>query len=113
MEWGLTMPQMETEAVIKMLDTCVEPVEVKAQRAEGATGTDSSGRAAAREATATPTLVPELQPEENTSVYGLCEEAVAAGESRVQGSVGVWRRFPKEMVPSARDGDRDGVVCER
>ena len=113
MEWGLTMTQMETEAVIKMLDTCEEPVEVKAQRAEGAAGTDSSGRAAAGEATATPTLVPELQPEENTAVFGSCEEAVQAGESRVQGSVGGGRGFPKEMVPSARDGDGDGVVCER
>ena len=59
------------------------------------------------EATATPTLVPELEPEEYTPVYGSCEEAVEAGESRVQGSVGGGRGFPKEMVPSARDGDGD------
>ena len=113
MEWGLTMTHRETEAVIEMLDTCVEPIEVKAERAEGTAGTDTSGRAAAGEATATPTLVPEPEPEENTSVYGSCEKAVAAGESRVQGSVGGGRGFPKEMVPSARDGDGDSVVCER
>ena len=113
MEWGLTMTQRETETVIEMLDTCEEPVEVKAERVEGIAGTATSGRAAAGEATATPTLVPELEPEENTSVYGSCEEAVEAGESRVQGSVGGGRGFPKEMVPSARDGDGDGVVCER
>ena len=113
MEWGLTMTQRETEAVIEMLDTCEEPVEVKAERAEGTAGTDTSGQAAAGEATATPTLVSELEPEENTPVYGSCEEAVEAGESRVQGSVGGGRGFPKEMVPSARDGDGDSVVCER
>ncbi len=26
---------------------------------------------------------------------------------------GEGRGFPKEMVPSARDGDSDGVICER
>ncbi len=109
MEWGLTMTQRETEAVIEMLDTCEEPVEVKAERAEGTAATDTSGRAAAGEARATPTLVPE--PEGNPSVYGSCEEAVEAGESSVQGSVGGGKGFPKKMVPSARDGD--GVVCER
>ena len=113
MEWGLTMTQRETEAVIEMLDTCEEPVEVKAERAAGTAGTDSSGQPAAVEATATPTLVQEPDPEENTLVYGSCEEAVEAGETRVQGSAGEGRGFPKELVPSARDGDGDGVVCER
>ena len=35
MEWGLTMTQRETEAIIEMLDTCEEPIEVEAGRAEG------------------------------------------------------------------------------
>ena len=113
MEWGLTMTQRETEAVIVMLDTCDEPVEVEAERADGTAGADTSGQAASGEAAATPTLVPELEPEENTPVYESCEEAVEAGELRVQGSAGGGRGFPKEMVPSARDGDGDGVVCER
>ena len=113
MEWGLTMTQRETEAVIEMLDTCEEPIKVKAERAEGTAGTDTSGQAAAGDPTATPTLVPEPEPEEHTAVYGSCDEAVEAGESRVQGSVGGGRGFPKEMVPRARDGDGDGVVCER
>ena len=52
------------------------------------------GQAAAGAATATPTLVRGREPEENTSVYGSCEEAVAAGESRVRGSVGGGRRSP-------------------
>ena len=46
-------------------------------------------------------------------MYGSCEDAEAAGEQRVQGSRGRGRGFPKAMVPSARDGDGDGVVCER
>ena len=112
-QWGLTMTQRETEAVIAMLDTCEDPVEVEAERVEGIAGTDTSGQAAAGEATAIPTLAPEPDPAENTSVYGSCDEAVEAGESRVQGSVGEGRGFPKEMIPSARDGDGDGVVCGR
>ena len=44
--------------------------------------------------------------------YSSCDEAVEAGEERVQGSNGPGRGFPKSKVPSARDGDGDGVVCE-
>lgn len=46
------------------------------------------------------------------TVYDSCEAAVAAGEPRVHGSSGSGRGFPQESVPSARDGDGDGVVCE-
>lgn len=46
------------------------------------------------------------------SVYDSCEAAVAAGEPRVQGSSGTGQGFPHATVPSARDGDGDGVVCE-
>ena len=44
--------------------------------------------------------------------YASCDAAVEAGEERVQGSNGPGRGFPKSKVPSARDGDGDGVVCE-
>ena len=93
-EWGLTMTQGEAEAVIAMLDTCEEPVEVEADRAQGV-----------------PT--PQPEPRGDRGVFGSCEEAETAGEPRVLGSLGGGRGFPKEMVPSARDGDGDGVVCER
>ena len=112
-EWGLTMTQPEAEAVLEMLRTCEEPVEVKEEEAEGTEGMDSSGQGTEKQTMATPTLIPESEPEMNTSVYGSCEEAVDAGESRMQGNSGGGRGFPKEMVPSARDGDGDGVVCER
>ena len=113
MEWGLSMTQGEVEAVIEMLDTCEEPVEVVANRASDAPEKDKLEQPAATDATPTPTLVPEPEPGEDTPVYGSCEEAVEAGETRVQGSAGEGRGFPKAMVPSARDGDGDGVVCER
>ena len=49
--------------------------------------------------------------------YASCDAAEAAGERRQQGCSrgtcpGGGRGFPAEMVPSARDGDSDGVVCE-
>ena len=45
--------------------------------------------------------------------YASCDEAEADGVERQQGTKGEGRGFPKETVPSARDGDGDGVVCER
>jgi hypothetical protein len=45
--------------------------------------------------------------------YASCDEAEKAGEQLVQGSDGGGRGFPQPTVPSARDGDGDGVVCER
>ena len=47
-----------------------------------------------------------------SAVYDSCDAAEAAGEPRVQGSSGPGLGFPQASVPSARDGDRDGVVCE-
>ena len=55
---------------------------------------------------------PEPAEELQTPVYGSCEEAAEAGEQRVQGSQGGGQGFPKATVPSAREGDGDGVVCE-
>ena len=46
-------------------------------------------------------------------VYGSCQEAAEAGEQRVQGSQGGGQGYPTAMVPSARDGDGDDIVCER
>ncbi len=66
---------------------------------------------------ATPTTAPQppataVPSDESDGAYASCEEAEAAGEERVQGSRGSGRGFPQSMVPSARDGDDDGVVCE-
>ena len=89
------MTRVEPDAVKEMLSTC--PMEVEVWEALG---------------TATGEHKPETTEELQNSVYGSCEEAAEAGEERVQGSQGEGRGFPKAMVPSARDGDRDGVVCE-
>ena len=98
--WSLTMTEPEAGAVVEMLNTCEDPpvVEVEVWEALGA---------------ATGEHKPEPTDEPESSVYGSCEEAAAAGEQRVQGSQGGGQGFPKAMVPSARDGDGDGIVCER
>ena len=98
--WGLTMTEPEAEAVALMLGTCEAPpvVEVEVWEALGA---------------ATGEHNPEPTDELPNPVYGSCEEAPEAGEERVQGSQGGGQGFPKAMVPSARDGDGDGVVCEQ
>lgn len=103
MEWGLTMTQEEIEAIIEMLDTCAEPVRVEVLRLDGSF-------APTREPTPTPTSIRDLG--EISAVYESCGEAESAGETRVQGDNGEGRGIPSELVPSARDGDGDGVVCE-
>ena len=65
-------------------------------------------------ATAAPTATATFTPVATPSViYGDCDEAEAAGVPRVQGSEGPGRGFYKWQVPSRRDGDGDGVVCEK
>ena len=98
--WQLTMTKVESEIVMDMLGTCENPpdVEVEVWEALG---------------TATGEHKPEPTEELQNSVYGSCEEAESAGEQRVQGSKGGGRGYPKATVPSARDGDGDGIVCER
>ena len=46
-------------------------------------------------------------------VYATCADAAAAGEPKIQGTKGAGMGFVSNMVPSERDGDEDGVVCER
>ena len=95
--WGLTMTPVESEIVMDMLGTCERPPESEVETLDylgTVTGEDK----------------PTADPEE--TVYRSCEEAVAAGEQRVQGNQGGGEGFPKPMVPSARDGDGDGIVCE-
>ena len=92
----LTMTKVEAVAVIEMLQTFPTPAEVL----EFKGGTRQPQESEPTE---------ELQ----NPVYGSCEEAEFAGEQRFQGSQGGGLGYPKAMVPSARDGDGDGVVCER
>ena len=97
-KWELTMTPVESEIVMDMLGTCENPPKFEVDTLDylgTVTGEDK----------------PTADPEE--TVYGSCEEAAAAGERQVQGSSGGGQGFPAEMVPTARDGDGDGVVCEQ
>ena len=71
-------------------------------KGQGAT-TDTTGTTETSTPPATASTVTE---------FASCEAAEAAGEPRVQGSSGSGLGFPQTTVPTARDGDRDGVVCE-
>ena len=95
--WELTMTEPEADAVAEMLDTCENPPVVEVEISEAME---------VRVGVHKPTSEPE------GTVYGSCDEAEAAGEQRVQGSQGGGEGFPKRVVPSARDGDGDGIVCE-
>ena len=107
--WNLTATEPEHKALAEMLVSCDNPhvlidagdIAPTAPSAPGATSTPVPAQ------TGTPTPAPA------TSTYASCEAAQAAGETRIQGSQGNGRGFPRSMVPSARDGDSDGVVCEQ
>ena len=118
-------------------DSCDDAEAAGEQRVQGSSGNghgfpqsmvpsardgDSDGvvcEVTVRSATSTPRPVasPTLEaPPTSTGaegVYDSCDDAEAAGEQRVQGSNGNGHGFPQSMVPSARDGDSDGVVCEK
>ncbi len=76
-----------------------------------------SAACAAASTSSTPTPA-ATQTTQAGRTYASCDAAAAAGEPRQQGcSAGRCpaggRGFPASMVPSARDGDGDGVVCEQ
>ena len=96
--WNLTMTAVESEIVMDMLGTCEHPPDYEVEIRE-----TMEVRVGVHK--------PETT-EQDGSAYGSCEEAAEAGEQRVKGSRGGGRGYPKAMVPSARDGDGDGVVCE-
>ena len=67
-------------------------------------------------ATATPSVTPTAtlvdDSQEAGQVFESCDAADEAGLERIKGDSGDGRGFPAWQVPSARDGDGDGVVCE-
>lgn len=92
-KWGLAVTRAEASALREMLATCKRSVTLATE----------------------PWQHPQIPgaPEDPANVYPSCEEAEAAGEPLVQGTSGPGKGFPSQLVPSARDGDGDGVVCER
>ena len=100
-DWNLTVTLREADALSGMLHTCANPP--KLQLLDGGTPIDPRPTNGPHYPTHTPTV----------RTYISCDATQATGETRVQGSKGDGRGFPKWMVPSARDGDGDGVVCEK
>ena len=96
--WNLTMTPRESEIVMDMIGTCENQPAVEVETLDRTVTIHGKDK-------------PESGPD--GMVYASCEEAAAAREPRVKGSRGGGRRFQEVMVPSARDGDGDGVVCER
>ena len=107
--WNLTVTQPEHRALADMLATCDNPhslivADDNAPAAPSAPGITS---------TPVPPQARTSTPPPATTTYASCDAAQEAGETLIQGSQGNGRGFPKSIVPSARDGDGDGVVCER
>ena len=102
--WGLTATQAEHGALVVMLDTCANPPQLTVSQSQQVNPTPVPTE---RPAQPSPTPTPQ------TRTYANCDAAQAAGEHRIQGSKGGGKGFPKWIVPSARDGDGDGVVCEQ
>lgn len=93
--WTLTVSEPEAAALMEMLDTCAPPRTLLVR-------------------SPMPRLLPVPSPTSTPiEIYGSCEEAESAGEALVQGNEGSGLGFLEAKVPSARDGDGDGVVCER
>ena len=107
--WALTVTQGEHAALAEMLNTCPNrPTLLAGEPSQGGQRPNTTSSPARPTATSVPsTATPAAR------TYSSCDAAQAVGETRVQGSKGTGRGFPKLMVPSARDGDGDGVVCER
>ena len=106
---NLTVTEPEYRALADMLATC--------DNSHSLIVADDNTAAAPRAPGATSTPVP-AQPRTPTpspanNTYASCAAAQAAAETRIQGSKGSGRGFPDWIVPSARDGDGDGVVCEQ
>ena len=94
--WELTATESEAAALGQMLDTCDPSQSLSVVRVESSQ----------------PDAVPTSTPLSGKT-YASCDEAAEASEPRVLGSKGDGRGFLAARVPSARDGDGDGVVCER
>ena len=102
--WELTVTQAEHGALQEMLDTCTSPPQLAVSQSQQVNPTPVPTERPAQ---------PSASPTPQTRTYANCDAAQAAGERRIQGSKGGGRGFPRWMVPSARDGDGDGVVCEK
>ena len=102
--YGLTATQAEFDALAEMLGTCMPSILLLSNE-------DNLVPTPSPISTPGPAVSPGPSPAPKET-YASCDEAEAAGLERVRGSRGNGRGFPASAVPSTRDGDGDGVVCE-
>ena len=104
-KWSLTADMDEIDALRTMLGTCPDGYERPTEHPDRRPAVVFIEEQRQEESSAEERETPD-------GAYASCDEAEAAGIERQVGSNGDGRGFPKEAVPSARDGDGDGVVCE-
>ena len=104
-KWSLTADMDEVNALRTMLGTCPDDYERPTEHPDRQPTVVFIEEQGQEESSAE-------ERETREGVYSSCDEAEAASIERQVGSNGDGRGFPKEVVPSARDGDGDGVVCE-
>ena len=96
--WELTITEPEHAALAQMLDTCANRPQLAVDRRSQPAPTSGPAKDS---------------PTRQARTYSSCDAAQSARQSRVQGSKGNGRGFPKSMIPSTRDDAVDGVACER
>ncbi len=107
-KWALSADAAEVQALREMLATCPADYARRSEYPEREpTVVVVEANDAADDAS------PAATPASDGQTYANCDAAIAAGLQRVRGSKGTGRGFPAEAVPSAGDGDSDGVVCEK
>ncbi len=106
-KWSLSADQAEIDALRVMLETCPASYQRPAEYPDRRPTVVYIAEQPQEQQHTTPAR------ESTVGAYASCEDAEAAGVERQQGANGNGRGFPAEAVPSARDGDGDGVVCER
>ena len=102
--WQLTMTKAEADAVMEMLSICSVEVDVVVVDATGIQGCRKSQDLRRSWSLRRSQGVPSTGRANRRRPQGSRDAGKLGGGSR---------SFPKAMVPSARDGKGDGVVCER
>lgn len=98
-KWRLSADVAEVSALRAMLSSCARDFERLSEHPERLDFILSSE--------------PTTESAPVLTIYRSCREASVAGLQRQRGSIGSGLGYPAAQVPSGRDGDGDGIVCER
>ncbi len=110
-QYALSFDDSEVLALREMLETCSEDVAlpVESERAPIPTNTTPIVPIS--------TPMPSATPPAQTHMYNTCQEAEDTDAPRTQGTNGPGKGFPVAWFANSpkppRDGDGDGVVCEK